>query len=41
MARISLLLMRKGYPLKGQQLMESQTGAKLVKISLEAARSIA
>jgi predicted amino acid-binding ACT domain protein len=38
MARISTLLMRKGYPLKGQQLMESHTGAKLVKISLEAAQ---
>ena len=38
MARISTLLMRKGYPLKGQQLMESQAGAKLVKISLEVAQ---
>jgi hypothetical protein len=38
MARISTLLMRKGYPLKGQQLMESQAGDRLVKISLEAAQ---
>lgn len=38
MARIATLLMRKGYPLKGQQLTESQAGAKLVKISLEAAQ---
>jgi hypothetical protein len=38
MARISTLLMRRGYPLKGQQLMESQAGAKLVKVSLEAAQ---
>jgi len=35
LARISTLLIRKGYLLKGQQVAESPTGAKLVKISLE------
>ena len=38
LARISAFLIRKGYPLKGQQLVESQTGAKLVKISLDVAQ---
>jgi predicted hydrocarbon binding protein len=35
LARISALLVRCGYPLKGQQLMESGSGAKLVKITLD------
>ena len=35
LARISALLVRKGYPLKGQQVMESPSGARFVKISLE------
>ena len=35
LARIAALLVRKGYPLKGQQVVESASGAKLVKISLE------
>src|SRR5258708_23927653 len=35
LARISAFFVRKGYPLKGQQLMESASGAKLVKISLD------
>ena len=34
LARISTFFVRKGYPLKGQQLTESASGAKLVKISL-------
>lgn len=38
LARISALLVRKGYPLKGQHVMESPSGAKFVKISLEGAR---
>ena|SRR5713101_7098171 len=35
LARISTFFVRKGYPLKGQQLTESASGAKLVKISLD------
>jgi predicted hydrocarbon binding protein len=35
LARIAALLVRKGYPLKGQQVVESASGAKLVKINLE------
>jgi predicted hydrocarbon binding protein len=35
LARISAFLVRKGYPLKGQQLAESGSGAKLVKISID------
>src|SRR5881296_2459102 len=35
LARIAAFLVRKGYPLKGQQIAESASGAKLVKISLE------
>jgi hypothetical protein len=34
LARIAAFLVRKGYPLKGQQVAESASGAKLVKISL-------
>ena len=34
LARIAAFLVRKGYPLKGQQVMES-AGAKIVKVSLE------
>jgi len=34
LARISTFFVRKGYPLKGQQVTESASGAKLVKISL-------
>jgi predicted hydrocarbon binding protein len=35
LARITALLVRSGYPLKGQQLVESASGAKLAKITLE------
>src|SRR5256885_1745347 len=35
LARIAAFLVRKGYPLKGQQVVESAPGTKLVKISLE------
>jgi predicted hydrocarbon binding protein len=35
LARISALLVRSGYPLKGQQLVESPSGAKLVKVTLD------
>ncbi len=35
LARIASFLVRKGYPLKGQQVAESASGAKLVKISIE------
>ena len=35
LARISTFLVRKGYPLKGQQLVESASGGKLVKISID------
>jgi predicted hydrocarbon binding protein/predicted amino acid-binding ACT domain protein len=35
LARISTFLVRKGYPLKGQQIVESASGGKLVKVSLE------
>jgi len=35
LARISTFFVRKGYPLKGQQVTESASGAKLVKISLD------
>src|SRR5262245_32208719 len=36
LARISALLVRKGYPLKGQQLADAAGGAKLVKITIDA-----
>ena len=35
LARITAFFVRSGYPLKGQQLVESPSGAKLVKISLD------
>src|SRR6266581_8531943 len=35
LARIAAFLVRKGYPLKGQQVAESASGAKLVKVSLD------
>ncbi len=35
LARIAAFLVRKGYPIKGQQVAESASGAKLVKINLE------
>jgi predicted hydrocarbon binding protein/predicted amino acid-binding ACT domain protein len=35
LARISTFFVRKGYPIKGQQMTESASGAKLVKISLD------
>ena len=35
LARISALLVRGGYPLKGQQLVESASGAKFVKVTLD------
>jgi len=35
LARISAFFVRKGYPLKGQQVTESASGAKLVKITLD------
>ena len=35
LARITAFFVRNGYPLKGQQLVESPSGAKLVKISLD------
>jgi predicted hydrocarbon binding protein len=35
LARIAAFLVRKGYPLKGQQIAESASGAKLVKLSLD------
>ena len=35
LARISTFLVRKGYTLKGQQIVESASGGKLVKVSLE------
>lgn len=38
LARISALLVRKGYALKGQQLVDAPSGAKLVKIVIEAAQ---
>jgi predicted hydrocarbon binding protein len=38
LARISSLLVRKGYPLKGQQVTASASGAKLVKITLDVAQ---
>lgn len=37
LARISALLVRKGYPVKGQQLVESASGAKVVKITIDSA----
>ena len=36
LARISAFLVRKGYPLKGQQLVDSGSGGKLVKVSIDA-----
>jgi predicted hydrocarbon binding protein len=38
LARISTFFVRKGYPFKGQQITESASGAKLVKISLDMTR---
>jgi predicted hydrocarbon binding protein/predicted amino acid-binding ACT domain protein len=35
LARISAFLVRKGYPLKGQQLVDSASGGKLVKVSID------
>src|SRR6267154_1043472 len=35
LSRITAFFVRKGYPLKGQQVVESPSGAKLVKISLD------
>src|SRR5882757_3472303 len=35
LSRITAFFVRKGYPLKGQQIVESPSGAKLVKISLD------
>src|SRR5437762_2361230 len=35
LARIAAFLVRKGYPLKGQQITESASGAKLVKVTLD------
>jgi predicted hydrocarbon binding protein len=35
LARISAFLVRKGYPLKGQQIADSASGAKLVKINID------
>jgi predicted hydrocarbon binding protein len=35
LARISAFFVRKGYPLKGQQVTESASGAKLLKITLD------
>src|SRR5262245_60362915 len=35
LARISAFLVRKGYPLKGQQLADSAGGAKVVKVSID------
>jgi predicted hydrocarbon binding protein len=36
LARISAFLVRKGYSLKGQQLVDSGSGGKLVKVSIDA-----
>src|SRR5262245_58885144 len=36
LARISALLVRQGYALKGQQLMDSSSGAKLVRVVIDA-----
>jgi len=36
LARVSALLVRKGYALKGQQLFDGPTGAKLVKVTIDA-----
>jgi predicted hydrocarbon binding protein len=38
LARISAFLVRKGYPLRGQQVTESPAGATLIRISLDVAR---
>ncbi|HEY6721226.1 MAG TPA: hypothetical protein VI363_06260, partial [Burkholderiales bacterium] len=38
LARISSFLVRRGYPLKGQQVTVSASGAKLVKITLDVAQ---
>ena len=35
LARIATFLVRKGYPLKGQQVLEAASGAKVVKVSLD------
>src|SRR5690349_1641026 len=36
LARISAFLVRKGYPLKGQQLVDSPSGAKVVRVTIDA-----
>jgi len=36
LARISAFLVRKGYPVKGQQLIDSSSGAKLVRVVIDA-----
>ena len=36
LARVSALLVRNGYPLKGQQLVDGPSGARLVKIMIDA-----
>ena len=36
LARISALLVRQGYPVRGQQLMDSSSGAKLVRVIIDA-----
>jgi len=36
LARVSALLVRNGYPLKGQQLVDGPSGAKLVKVMIDA-----
>src|SRR5215467_1515830 len=36
LARVSALLVRNGYPLKGQQLVDGPSGAKLVKVAIDA-----
>src|SRR5215467_11315975 len=36
LARVSALLRRNGYPLKGQQLVDDPSGAKLIKFAIDA-----
>jgi len=38
LARVSALLVRKGYALKGQQLVDGPSGAKLVKVVIDASQ---
>jgi predicted hydrocarbon binding protein len=38
LARIAAFLVRKGYPLKGQQLADSASGGKVVKINIDVAQ---